>query len=152
MERIDNARFCLERKLSLFKQYERVTAAMLETDDLVVIENYITERSKLANQIDELDVQVAEQLGEWPQASALLSGSAGEEEIPPELMPLRELCLEIMGLVRRIRLTNAEVTERCISMRDQSERSIRQSRNTPKISKYLSNLTGGHGGNGIGKV
>lgn len=153
MQQITTALELLEQKKQLFCQYEEATSCLLTETDINTIEKYITEREGLANKIDGLDSRLATELAPWgAQAAALLKGQPQPVPLPEELEPLEELCGKILETVRRIRLKNNEAMARCEALLQGSEQQIRNARNTPKISRYLNNLTEPQNGNNFGSV
>lgn len=153
MQQITTALELLEQKKQLFCQYEEATSHILTETDIDDIEKYITERDGLANRIDERDRQLVTLLAPWgAQATALLKGQPQAAQLPDELQPLTAVCEQIMELVRRIRLKNSEAMIRCEGLLEGSEQQIRNASNTPKISRYLSNLTEPRSSNNFGSV
>lgn len=150
---ISEALALLEEKRLVFVKYEEITTSMLSEDEIATIEKYITERDVLANQIDEIDKLLCkklEPLGE--DAQTLIGGRAERKTLAVGLLPLYDACDAVMEIVRRVRLKNTEVLQRCSQMRDDNMRKIKSSSNVPKISRYLNGLAEPRGGNNFGSV
>lgn len=151
---LEQARQLLGEKSRLFGLYEQATDRLSNAQMVEDMEKEMQERETLANSIDEIDREVKYLLQPWgQQATQLLTGQLATQELSSTLEPLVTVCGEIMERVRRIRLKNADIEARFVQLRQDSLQQIKNTQNQPKISRYLSNLSGnGETGNPLGKV
>lgn len=132
----------LGQKHTLFIKYEEVTDQILGETDFSAVEEYITKRDRLANEIDKVDAEITQTLAPWGEAArALLPGGIGDQtSLPADLQPLYPLCQDILAVIRRIRLKNTDILAEFQRSRDESLQKIKEGSALPKINRYLRGL------------
>ncbi|HWP51917.1 MAG TPA: hypothetical protein VN626_09520, partial [Clostridia bacterium] len=130
----------LEKKQELFLEFERYTN-LLTTCDIDDMANYITKRATIANEIDNVTDQITELIktsNVTPSAEAILSISCSYSEVPIQWQPAFLEAQKISGIVARCVEVNQQAQQRMYGMRDHLKDRIVQTKNTPRIIKYLS--------------
>lgn len=141
----------VERKKDLFCEYEEATLALLDCapDDA---EHYITLRGAKANELEAVQDEIELLCGAQPDAPVLLDCVFARLEFAR--VPSAYQCVYYSGqsvnsVIGRIQRTEEQVTARLGKLRDEAMAAIRQSRDLPKIRKYLSGLTEQPGGRSL---
>ena len=133
----------LEKKLSLFDEYKNLTLALKEKqrED---IEYYITMRGNIAIKIDnlskEIEQMIESEVGEH-DIRAIISCKYDRGDVPEEWILVYDKCLEIINIISIIKHTDEYIL---CDMKCESANlieKIKASSNTPKITKYLNNLS-----------
>lgn len=143
MDTISELCTLLEAKKELFLRYEEVTLAMLDCgmDD---VEHYITERDKIATDVEAVVEEMARLCAEEPGGHQMLEAS--EARVDFAKVPSEYHCLyyggqAVRSIISRIMESDKQVVERLRVWRDEALEAIRQNQNMPKIKKYLTDLT-----------
>ncbi len=139
-----NVQLCvlLEKKVAKFSQYETLTQELLhcEVDD---IDDYITKRGLLANEIDALDEDIQTLCEGGARAELYYRTAMGRvnfAEISPDLQPAFELSQQVRRVIGRIQNGEVQVMERLQGLKSEALGKIRENQNLPKIKKYLVDL------------
>ncbi len=142
MDIIQNICHLLNDKKDKFSEYEKLTIEMLHcnVDDLG---NYITKRSKLANEIDEISAKIETLCLKEPKGDVYAKVSYAQlsfENVPVELQPMFELGQQVRGTMARILKLEPQVIQRLEGLKREAFQKIKENHNLPKIKKYLTNL------------
>lgn len=130
----------LRKKLALFSEFEHYTELLSECD-IDCMSNYITNRTAIANQIDEISksiIDACKTAEVTPAADSIVNNKCKFSEIPDNWKPVFEISQEIFGCANRCVEMNTHVTNRMILLREHLKQRICETQNTPKIKKYLS--------------
>lgn len=146
MEIIEKLCVLLEQKKDLFARYEAYTEKlgvcdMERTED---IEEYITNRADLANQIDKLNREITslcEKAKNRKQLLAWMGNRCNYDEVQPEARGLFSRSQEIFGIMNRIAAQEPQIVQRMRGECDGLLVKIKGAQNTPKIARYLNSLT-----------
>lgn len=130
----------LIKKQALFLEFEHYTNLLLvcDVDDM---DNYITKRANLANEIDNVTVQISDltkMATVTPSANAILDNSCSFSEVPLQWQAVFIESQKIHGIVSRCIEANLQALERMTEVRDHLKELIVQNNNTPRIIKYIS--------------
>ena len=142
MDVIGQVCILLEKKKEQFNEYERCTLEMLhcEADD---VENYITQRGAIANEIDEITEEIGRICDNFPGGALLFETASAKvnfEDIPPEFGPVFEAGQQVRSVAYRISESEKQALERLTSLKEEARAKIRENQNLPRIKKYLSDL------------
>jgi hypothetical protein len=148
MDMVANLCALLDRKKALFSEYERATLALLDCafDDA---EHYITERGRIATEIDGVVDEIEQGCGQLPDAAVLLAcvtARIGFDHVPGGYQCVYYSGQAVNSVIQRIAHTEEQVMERLKRLRGEALDSIRQNRDLPKIRKDLADLTEASGG------
>ena len=137
---VQNILSLLTKKQSLFLEFERYTNLLLvcDVDDM---DNYIIKRANLANEIDNVTVQISDLTKTAtviPSANAILDNSCSFSEVPLQWQEVFIESQKIYGIVSRCIEANLQALERMTEVRDHLKELIAQNNNTPRIIKYIS--------------
>lgn len=130
----------LQKKQALFLEFERYTN-LLTVCDLDDMANYITKRADLANEIDNVTDQISELIKTadvTPSAKTILSNSCAYSEVPSQWQPAFLEAQKISGIISRCIEVNQQALQRMTDLRDHLKDRIVQTKNTPRIIKYIS--------------
>lgn len=134
-----------DQKKKLFQEYESITDVLLTTEDYDVMGNYITYRTKLANDIDKLSKQLETMLQlAGRQADCIdyiLGKQSGHYVLCDEEQTIFAITEETKAVVRRIRLKDNDLIRECERRQKENVENLKATQNTPKISRYLRNLS-----------
>jgi hypothetical protein len=151
MDIVTNLCTLLDCKKELFSKYEQATLALLDcaVDDA---EHYITERGRIATEIDGVVDEIEQGCGQLPDAAVLLACVTARIEF--DRVPGGYQCIYYSGqavnsVIQRIARTEEQVTERLRRLRGEALDGIRQNRDLPRIRKYLTDLTEIPGGSSL---
>ncbi len=139
MQSVQKITSLLEKKLNLFLEFEHCTN-LLTTCDIDDMANYITKRANLANEIDNVTDQIAEiakSVRVSPAAEAILANSCAYSEVPLQWQPVFLEAQKIKGVIARCAEVNEQAFLRMSDMRNHLKERIVQTKNTPRIIKYL---------------
>ena len=142
MDTITQICLLLEQKKNKFLEYEQATMEMLhcDADD---IEEYITKRGILANEIDGISEEIGRVCNQEPNGQLYFQAAAAAvnfDEILPEMHPIYELGQQTRSVVARIMNSDKQVVERLELLKAEALAKIKENQNLPKIKKYLSDL------------
>lgn len=130
----------LENRLSLFLEFEEYTAKLNECD-IDAMSNYITKREAIANQIDDISKQIevcCVVIRTTPPINDILANRCAFGDVPEELRPLFSVSQQTIASVGRCRENNNSAMIRMKTLRKYLKRRIAETKNTPRIIKYLS--------------
>lgn len=140
MQIVQDILLLLKKKQNLFLEFERYTnlLTICSIDDM---NNYITKRADLANKIDNVTDQISELIKTvtiTPSAQSILSNSCSYLEVPLQWQPVFTEAQNIKGIIARCIEVNQQVLIRMQDLRSHLKTRISQTKNTPRIIKYLS--------------
>lgn len=130
----------LEKRLALFLEFEDCTAQLNECD-IDAMENYITKRASIANQIDGLTEKikaVAADIKTDPPIEDIISNRCGFGDVSQELIPLFLVSQQTIAAIKRSQEHNDSALIRMQTLREYLKRRLSETKNTPRIKKYLS--------------
>lgn len=142
MNIIDELIRLLNEKKELFIQYEIYTGRLTECP-VEDIEEYITQRGALANQIDKITDAIKCLCAGEKNGDALLAAinnTCKYDEVTQEGRALFSKGQEIFSVISRISEQEKQITPRMEELRTELLGKIKNASNTPKIAKYLSGL------------
>lgn len=133
---------CLEQKKVLFQQYEECTKQMgaCSFEDL---ENYITERAGLANQIDQLNREIDAlcDMAEDPDLMRDAVANRGDYgDFPPQLLPVYDKASEIFICISHVYGLEPQIKARMDEERLRLLQKVRDNADTAKVYHYVKNL------------
>ncbi|MFV0498297.1 MAG: hypothetical protein ACK5L0_09070 [Candidatus Fimivivens sp.] len=137
---VKNILLLLVKKQALFLEFERYTNLLAVCDD-EFIDNYITKRTDVANEIDNVTDQIsslAKTAIVTPPIDSILSNSCNFSEVPSQWQAIFLEAQKIKGTISRCIEANYHALERMIALRDHLKERIVQNNNTPRIIKYIS--------------
>lgn len=140
MQMIQDVVLLLQKKLALFLEFERYTN-LLTSCNMDDMADYITKRAELANEIDNVTDQISERtnaVAVSPSLDSILSNSCDFSELPPQWQPVFLEAQQIRAVISRCTDVNQQALERMIDLRDQLKERIAESKNTPRLIKYIS--------------
>ncbi|WMJ82881.1 hypothetical protein ACS3UN_01435 [Oscillospiraceae bacterium LTW-04] len=140
MQIVKNILLLLIKKQELFLEFERYTN-LLAVCDVEDMDNYITKRADLANEIDNVTDQIsnlAKTVTVTPSIDMILSNSCCFSEVPSQWQEIFLEAQKIKGIVSRCIEVNLHALERMTELRDNLKELIAQNNNTPRIIKYIS--------------
>lgn len=140
MQIVQNILSLLTKKQLLFLEFERYTNLLLvcDVDDM---DNYIIKRANLANEIDNVTVQISDLTKTAtviPSATAILDNRCSFSEVPLQWQDVFIESQKLHGIVSRCIEANLQALERMTEVRDHLKELIAQNNNTPRIIKYIS--------------
>lgn len=154
LNNIDELLMLLENRLSLFLEFEEYTAQLNECD-IDAIGNYITKRAAIANQIDDVTRRITakcETLSTTPAINDIISNKCSFGEVPEELKPLFAASQQTIAAVKRCQEHNDSALIRMQTLQEYLKRRIAETKNTPKIIKYLSASGAGNELNSFSRI
>lgn len=128
-----------------FLEYEKATIALLEceVDD---VEHYITVRSEIAIEVDELREELAKICRNEDGGEVLYKAAMANidfERVPSEYQSIFYEGQAVRSVMHRVSMTEKQVIARMERLRSEALEHIRQNQNMPKIKRYLEDLSGG---------
>ena len=132
----------LENRLALFLEFEDYTVKLNECD-IDAMSNYITKREAIANQIDDITKQIevcCVVIRTTPPIDDILANRCDFAQVPDDLKPLFSVSQQTIASVGRCRENNNSAMIRMKTLRKYLKRRIAETKNTPRIIKYLSAL------------
>lgn len=140
MNNIDEIKTLLSSKLELFVSYEQQTDALIDAQEDCV-NNYITKRDELANNIDAITQKIIKCLegGEKALENAVYC-RGNYADYSAEQAEINNISSKIYACINRISEKNTLIADSIAAQKDATLEKIRQSKNTPKIKKYLGAL------------
>ena len=140
MQIIQDIVVLLKKKLELFLEFERYTN-LLTSCDIEDMADYITKRAELANKIDNVTDQISgltKAVAVSPSAASILSNSCNFSEVPPQWQPVFLDAQNIRAAISRCVDVNQQALERMTDLREHLKDRIAQTKNTPRLIKYIS--------------
>lgn len=129
----------LNKKLNLFLEFENYTH-LLTTCNPDAIANYITKRTNIANKIDNVTEQICDLIKDAaisPPAADILANRCAYSAVAPSWQPIFTQAQEIKGVASRCLEINTQVTHRLTELRAYYKKRIIETKNTPRLIKYL---------------
>lgn len=139
MQTVQNIIFLLKKKQDLFLEFEHYTN-LLTTCDINDMANYITKRSDLANEIENVTgkiINLARADAVSPSVETILANNCAYAEVPLEWQPVFLEAQKLSGIIVRCIEVNEQALWRMSDMRSHLKERITQTKNTPRIIKYL---------------
>lgn len=133
----------LEEKKDLFLEYEKATQDLLSCD-VDSAEHYITQRDKLANEIDEISEKTARICADYPAGDLLLDAANARVDfarVPGEYQCVFYGGQAVRSVVSRISETEKQALEHLRQLRNEALEGVKMNKEVPKIKKYLTGLT-----------
>ncbi|MEG0304372.1 MAG: hypothetical protein RR576_04815 [Oscillospiraceae bacterium] len=134
----------LQKKLELFTQYEKETDNLLSAP-IDTMEDYITNRAAIANDIDAISCEIhnifAANEDKILQDTVLCK--CNDSKVKAEHREIYEVSKQIYAIISRVQETEKQITESMKLTRAKLKERINDTKNTPKIARYLENLTAG---------
>ncbi len=140
MQIIQDVIVLLKKKLELFLEFEHYTD-LLTGCDIEDMADYITKRTELANKIDNVTDQLSEltqTIAVSPSVASILSNSCTFSEVPLPWQPVFTEAQRIRAVVSRCVDINQQALERMNDLREHLRDRIAQTKNTPRLIKYIS--------------
>lgn len=130
----------LNERLSLFLELEQCTERLndCEIDDMG---NYITKRTAIANQIDEVVKKIyalSADIDTEPPMEDIIKNRCAFRDVPEDLKPLFFVSQQTIASIRRSSESNEAAIIRMRTLREMLRKRISETKNTPRIKKYLS--------------
>ena len=142
MSVIEELSALLDEKKALFTEYEQCTNNLTQCD-IDSIEDYITRRGQLANEIDKITAKINDQCNNAPNCAVLqgaINNTSNYTDIPQELKRLFSRGQEIFSIISQISAQEPQIRQRMKTQRAELIKKIKMAKNTPKISKYLNTI------------
>lgn len=140
MNKFDEIEALLTQKLDLFCQYEQQTDALINASEDCV-DNYITNRDELAINIDTISQKI---LAALDKSDKMLENAVycrgSYSDFNPQQAHINDISSKIYACISRISEKNSLFTDNLSAQKDATMDKIKQSKNTPKIKKYLGAL------------
>lgn len=130
----------LEKRLSLFLELEDCTVKLNECD-IDAMSDYITKRKAIANQIDEITKQISAAcviIRTTPPINDIITNRCDFGDVADNLKPLFYISQQTIASIGRCREHNNSALIRMKTLRKYLKRRIAETKNTPRIIKYLS--------------
>lgn len=122
--------------------YEEATEELLVCD-ADSAEYYITERGRLASEIDDLTEEIGRVCDGAEGGDVLFKAATmriGYDDMPPEMRPAYDLCQQTRTIIYRISELEPRVLARMEAFREEARDYMKNNQNVPKIKKYLTDL------------
>ncbi|MDD3428656.1 MAG: hypothetical protein PHG02_01455 [Oscillospiraceae bacterium] len=135
----------LSQKQQQFETYKQYTQILLECDSEIMTD-YITKREALANEIDAINKKINDICAAHPQQALLkeiLLLHPNYSDVPAEFKPVFAAVQQIFAQINYITGLNSQIIQRAQNERDEAKAQLVEKKNTPKIVRYLTNLTPG---------
>lgn len=138
---------CLEQKRALFAQYEKYTNEMCvcDTDTL---EHYITERAKLANEIDKINQEIenfCEISGDPEELREAVANRGNYGEFSADTRPVYDKAAQIFTIINHVYNMEPQIKERMEQKKTELMGMIKKGSSTAKVYNYVKGMqqTGG---------
>lgn len=142
---------CLEQKKALFRLYEECTSKMgaCSIEDL---QDYITERAGLANEIDQLNREIdafcdTSDDPELMRDAVANRGNYGD--FPQYMLPVYNKASEILTCISHVYNMEPQIKQRMSEESARLLQKIRSNSDTAKVYHYVKNLKSSDEGDGL---
>ncbi|MBP8855099.1 MAG: hypothetical protein KBG54_01180 [Oscillospiraceae bacterium] len=134
----------LQKKHELFLQYEKETIA-LGAADIDSMDDYITNRGTIANDIDAISAELANIFANSADKSMEEAAhcKCNDSKVSQDNRAMFEAGKAIFADLSRIEEAEKAINESMHLTREKLRERISETKNTPKIAKYLKNLAAG---------
>lgn len=138
---------CLEQKRALFAQYEKCTSEMCVCDT-DALDHYITERARLANEIDTINQEIenfCDDSGASEELREAVANRGNYGEFSPEARPVYDKAAQIFTIINHVYNMEPQIKERMAQKREELLAHIKKGSDTAKVYNYVKGMqqTGG---------